>query len=230
MKKYVLLPFIAATLLSCTKKDANPAPPAPVIDFSFSLSNNAAPTLVTISNNTKNATTYFWNFGDGNSTSTDVNPKYVYLKGGTYTIKLNAFNSTANGSTETVGTKSITIPDAYTKVNINSITLLALPTSTSFTGYIRITDALNSNLWTSSNITINPSNFPSVLVLASPFVCTDLSKTYIIEVRSVGNNLIGNTGITPNLYIDKSGINAYPTTLTLPNISGTSMRTVVNWY
>jgi len=235
MKNYFLLPFIAATLFSCTKKDATPAPPAPVIDFSFSGNNNPAPTLVTITNNTKNATSYYWNFGDGTSISTDINPKHVYLKGGTYTIKLNAFNPTANGSSEATATKSITIANEYTNVNINSITLFALPTLTSFTGYIRITDALNSNLWTSSNITINPSNFPSVLLLTTPFVCTDLNKTYIIEVWKVGNLIssdirVGVSGITPNVYIDNSGINAYPTTLTLPTISGTSMKTVVRWY
>lgn len=42
-------------------------------------------------NNSINALTFFWNFGDGN-TSTLTNPTHAYANGGTYTVTLVAYN------------------------------------------------------------------------------------------------------------------------------------------
>jgi PKD repeat protein len=42
-------------------------------------------------NNSTNATSYEWNFGDG-STSTLSNPSHTYVDGGNYTVTLTAFN------------------------------------------------------------------------------------------------------------------------------------------
>lgn len=49
---------------------------------------------VTFENNSVNATTYFWNFGDLTS-STLKNPTHVYTTAGTYTVELTASNGSA---------------------------------------------------------------------------------------------------------------------------------------
>jgi PKD repeat protein len=47
---------------------------------------------VNFNNQSVNALTYFWNFGDGN-TSTLTNPTHAYANGGTYTVTLVAYNA-----------------------------------------------------------------------------------------------------------------------------------------
>ncbi|KJS06916.1 MAG: hypothetical protein VR77_03105 [Flavobacteriales bacterium BRH_c54] len=51
-----------------------------------------APLNVNFSNNSQNTTTYFWDFGDGN-TSTDFAPTHTYLENGTYVVVLTSINS-----------------------------------------------------------------------------------------------------------------------------------------
>jgi len=58
--------------------------------------NNTSPTAyspISLSNLSNNATSYFWDFGDGTS-STEANPSKTYTTIGTYTISLTATNAT----------------------------------------------------------------------------------------------------------------------------------------
>ena len=48
---------------------------------------------VDVINESKNATSYLWDLGDG-STSTEANPRHSYAKAGTYTIKLTVTDAT----------------------------------------------------------------------------------------------------------------------------------------
>jgi Zn-dependent metalloprotease len=66
----------------------------PCIDFSFE-SESSCNGLHSFTNYTSNASSYEWNFGDGNS-SVDENPTHIYAEPGAYTVQLIAFNS--NGS------------------------------------------------------------------------------------------------------------------------------------
>lgn len=63
--------------------------PAATADFSFSGGDCSVPCEVTFTNKSSNATSYQWNFGDGN-TSIEVNPRHTYQQGGTFTVKLTA--------------------------------------------------------------------------------------------------------------------------------------------
>ncbi len=58
---------------------------------SFTIQNNGCvgPCEITFINQSINATSYHWDFGDGN-TSTEVNPKHTYQNAGTYTVTLTA--------------------------------------------------------------------------------------------------------------------------------------------
>jgi len=73
-----------------------PDEPLPAVSFSFTVNSQYAPCIATFTNNTTNAVSYSWNFGDGNS-STDKNPTHTYANQGQYTVTLEATN--ADGKT-----------------------------------------------------------------------------------------------------------------------------------
>ncbi len=66
--------------------------------------------LVEFDNLSTNATSYFWNFGDGN-TSTQVNPSHEYEQDGTYNVTLTATN-TCGSDIITMEIEIITLPVA----------------------------------------------------------------------------------------------------------------------
>lgn len=61
---------------------------SPTSDFNSNISDLTA----NFTNNSTNATSFAWNFGDGMGTSTDVDPSYTYENDGTYTVTLVATN------------------------------------------------------------------------------------------------------------------------------------------
>jgi spore germination protein YaaH len=64
---------------------------SPIINVSYNILNQQAPYYVIFTNNTQYATSYFWNFGNG-QTSTDSSPYTFYNSDGNYTVMLNAYN------------------------------------------------------------------------------------------------------------------------------------------
>lgn len=68
----------------------------PIQNVTASFSSSVSSLTVTFTNTSVNATSYLWNFGDGN-TSTLANPTHTYANSGTYTVVLTATN--ACGST-----------------------------------------------------------------------------------------------------------------------------------
>ncbi len=90
-------------------------PPASTVpDFSFTIDNEElAPATVTFTNNsivptTVGSVTYYWNFGDGQSTS-EENPTYLYTEPGAYNVNLVV---TTSGSLEINEiTKTVVIRD-----------------------------------------------------------------------------------------------------------------------
>ena len=70
---------------------ANPPPPIvpPVALFVATPNNGYAPLTVTFTNMSTNATSYAWDFGDGN-TSSDIYPTNTYLSNSIYTVTLTA--------------------------------------------------------------------------------------------------------------------------------------------
>jgi PKD repeat protein len=71
----------------------NPTPAA-----NFTSANGTGAGVVNFTNTSTNATTYSWNFGDGN-TSTSENPSNTYAANGTYTVRLSAVSGTCNNAT-----------------------------------------------------------------------------------------------------------------------------------
>lgn len=77
-----LILSLALLATSCSK---------PLADFSYATKSNIAPTKVTFENKSEKATTYLWDFGDGN-TSEEEKPVHEYKSSGNYTITLKAIN------------------------------------------------------------------------------------------------------------------------------------------
>ncbi|MBI5915850.1 MAG: peptidylprolyl isomerase [Bacteroidetes bacterium] len=61
----------------------------PVADFTFSDDKHTAPVAVSFENKSKNAESYEWDFGDGN-TSTEAVPSHTYRASGNFAVKLKA--------------------------------------------------------------------------------------------------------------------------------------------
>lgn len=82
MRKVIYLALSLALLNACSRPAA-----------SFRTSEQArAATPVNFTNQTEEAESYLWDFGDG-ETSTETSPDHRYLSSGTYTVKLTATNA-----------------------------------------------------------------------------------------------------------------------------------------
>jgi gliding motility-associated-like protein len=90
----------------------------PVAQFTASPLSGCSPLVVSFNNTSTGATTYNWNFGNGN-TSTLANPSAVYVTPGTYTVTLTATGPGGNNTSST----TITVfsnPDANFSISNTS--------------------------------------------------------------------------------------------------------------
>lgn len=93
---FLLIGMVSLVAVTGCKKDEEDPPPAnPIASFQFAVSTTNY-LEVTFTNFSQNATSYEWNFGDG-QTSTEANPVHTYTAAGDYTVVLTAKNS-ANAS------------------------------------------------------------------------------------------------------------------------------------
>jgi hypothetical protein len=90
----------------------------------FASTVNDATLTVAFNNSSSTATTYSWNFGDG-QTSTDASPSHVYSAIGTYTVSLIANNNCGADTT----TSDVTIIEVGIEelANTNNVSLLPNP-------------------------------------------------------------------------------------------------------
>jgi PKD repeat protein len=111
----------------------------PSADFYTPTQAGCSPSQISFVNQSSDASTYLWNFGDG-STSTNVNPDHIYNIPGVYTVTLTATNAT--GCVDSlVRPQYITIPGTYTRFNLSSI-------STCQNSQIVFTDSsINASTW-----------------------------------------------------------------------------------
>jgi PKD repeat protein len=92
---------------------SNPALEPEVVSFMVDFSFEVVGRTVTFENNSKDAVSYTWNFGDGN-TSTQENPTHTYAADGTYSVVLTGKSSTGESkeTTKTVAIDTSTLTDA----------------------------------------------------------------------------------------------------------------------
>ncbi len=111
-----LICLLVTLLVSCHIE----IPQEPLADFTVQNDKCTAPCEMSFINNSKNAGTYTWDFGDGTS-STDQNPMHKFLGGSTYQVKLVAKgDGGSNGTAKTVSTVAPPgVNAAFTIVNNN---------------------------------------------------------------------------------------------------------------
>ena len=90
IKNAFLILLLSTAIIQTSCKKDEPVIEAPIAAFSYSLNpdNNLD---ATFTNTSIGATSYLWDFGDGN-VSTDASPSYLYATSGTYTVTLTATN------------------------------------------------------------------------------------------------------------------------------------------
>ena len=150
--------------LHCSSEPALLSIPAvldtPMAAFTSSLpfpSKVNAPTEVNFRNESVRANTYFWDFGDGTS-STQTSPSHIYRKPGRYQVKLIAFrdqvcrSSVAKGEYEVLNSNVIAVPPLITPNGdgINDRFVVSLASVTSY--QIEIFNRWGSIVYTSKNI------------------------------------------------------------------------------
>lgn len=91
MKKTLFVALAATVALFATS--CKPKGDAPKASFSYEVED----LTVTFTNISKDATTYAWEFGDG-ETSTEANPIHTYAENGSYTVTLTASNEFGQNS------------------------------------------------------------------------------------------------------------------------------------
>lgn len=137
--------------------------PLPVTDFSIIQTINSL--TIQFLNNSSNATTYAWDFGDGN-TSTAANPSHTYGTGGNYTVTLTA----SNGDCST--THSLDILNVSTEEMIsNALTVYPNPAESEL------------------NITIDQIGFVHIINLAGQQVASEriVKGNNTIDIQNIAS-------------------------------------------
>jgi PKD repeat protein len=239
--------LIIALFFGCSKDSptASTPTPAPTVDFIYSGANNPAPSTVSFTSTTTNATNYLWDFGD-NGSSTIANPQHLYTAAGVYTVKLTV--SGAGGTTST--TKTVNIGAALTNVKITKVTIVNIPfTKPGGTSgwdldgsgpdvYFQIQD-INSNVLfdqTSSGrkSDVTPSMLPFSWNITTPFAITDLTQRRYVELWNyniwpLADDDMGYVGFLMSNYT--TGSSAYPPTVTETNTTyGITVKLDLIWY
>ena len=83
-------------MTACNKDDENTEPADVIASFQYEISAENW-SDVAFTNYSLNATTYAWDFGDGNS-STEQSPTHSYAAGGTYDVMLTATGEAGTAS------------------------------------------------------------------------------------------------------------------------------------
>jgi len=122
-KVYKLIGAVLLVVYVMGCKDEDPKLPVPQVDFSVSNDYPEVGVPVTFNNQTLNASSYQWSFGDG-QTSTQVSPTYTYDASGTYKVTLVAF--TDDNQSDSLS-RNITVGElVMTGISINSFPFLNL--------------------------------------------------------------------------------------------------------
>lgn len=94
--RFYLLTTSIFIFFGCQKDDNNP-----IALFEMDKSTATVGEVIKFNNQSQNATSYEWDFGDGNI-STDENPTHAYSVEGTYTVILNATGKGGENSTSKI--------------------------------------------------------------------------------------------------------------------------------
>ncbi len=182
----------------------------PTSQFSASSTNVTLPNAtVNFTNQSNGATSYLWDFGDGN-TSTAVNPSHTYTSSGTYTVSLIASNANCQGSsyTSTIVVSNVNSPTSSFTTQSNTTTYCAGET-------IQLVN--NSSNATSYSWSANGGVLSSSTA-TNPTVIFQNSGTYSVTLVAVGSGGSHSSSQTFTILTQPiSHFTVVSNSLTLPN-------------
>lgn len=199
----------------------------PVASATVSNSNPQANNPITFTNGSSNANGYFWDFGDGN-TSSATDPTHTYTTSGTYDVMLIAVNGTCDNDTTYI---------TINVVNPANPPVASFSTSASTIcsgGSIQLTNSstdANSYSWSTTGGTLSSTSS------ANPSISFTSSGSYTISLVATGPGGTDNTSqtITINAVQPPSAgataSNSNPTVNDLVTFTNTSSNaTSYYWY
>jgi hypothetical protein len=144
----------------------------------------AAGTSITTNNNSLNANSVVWDFGDGSAFNTSFAPSHTYMSNGTYVISLITSNScgtdTATYVLSVVGTEE-------EELLSNSVKLFPVPTSGILNAEISagLFSTISIKLITPDGRLIDEKNFSDTSAVSASFDLTELSSgIYFMQISN----------------------------------------------
>jgi len=216
-------------LNSCKKDSPAPTIAPPNASFTLNSSSSFAPDTVVFSNNSKNATNYLWDFGDGSTISTLENPTHIYTNRGAYTVKLTAKNSIGSSIdtsvllvvaktnvSVTLGTSTYPLNGSASAILLNNGDSLNIVNSSS---------TIPANIEsTTANTVIISLNTPNPITAGTTYTAGFGVNTELVGFFNTGVLYVGGatrSGLATNVTVKIA-------TLTLTNVTGTYSGTVFN--
>lgn len=149
--------------------------PLAVAGFSSDIQQGCLGLTVNFSNQSSNANNYTWNFGDGSSLSTLVNPSHQYDSAGVYTVSLIAYSTTSSDTFSLVN-----------YINVHPLPEFSFASDTihgpSATYLLDAGNLFSSYLWntgdTTSAITVENDSLYCVVV-GNQYGCKDSDCVYV---------------------------------------------------
>jgi PKD repeat protein len=139
MRKFLILftGIIVSAFLACEK---TPEPtPEPTPEFTIDKSTAEVNEVISFTNTSSNATSYLWDFGDGNTSGED-NPTHIYTTTGNFVVELRATGD--GGTSSTIQSIEIIEPSFINKWIISEGTFDG-EEITNLIGYFNVVDQGN---------------------------------------------------------------------------------------
>lgn len=220
-KYYVFLLLTASILLSCSSPStggnvpsepiapSNPGNPNKPVTAEFSYQVQQ-PMTVVLTNRSKNASSYQWSFGDG-ETSTKQNPTHRYRSKGIYEIILTASNN--QGTQSAYATVKIEEPS---QIFIKGFTIGKIPFENQYYRIEVIDDDFFTTTWVQTEYRLLSSAIvPYTANMSSPVLMSGLSDDNYYTMRLFYSTKNTGTGTKVGSWkMTKAEIMQYPESLT----------------
>lgn len=229
MKKYYSLLLLAIAIVGCNTNDPYepyvPENAQPTANFTYT----ASGLIVKFTNQSKNARTCLWDFGDG-KTSSENNPTHTYSEPGTYTVSM----VVTNGDKQSTKTIRITVKNP-TEVRVVGFRIDKLGLDSKY-WYFQLDDSgpYSIKTWVKTvPIKIESRELPYTFKLKEPVYLTNISKHKYYTIYAFWSDT-SNKGFAQRLkqdiYRDKEMYNGYPNEITKKNsLNDTQITILLEW-